>query len=558
MSQTPVVNESKKRTLPLRDLNGFRVKRALFDSKKLASGDQEQVKTIHEEETEGASYIIDGKFRKVTPYYFTYLTYCKLRWRDRKLIDIFSDEFRLKTREYYERTINDGKVTLNDKVATIDSVMRNGDLMKHRLHRHEPPVSSDPIEVVFEDDEIMVIDKPSGIPAHPTGRYRYNSVTKIIEHEMGKVVHTCNRLDRLTSGLMFLGKTSEGANKLTLKIRLREVSKFYIAKVVGEFPLEEIVCDKPLKTVNPKLCFNQVRDDGKESKTSFKRISFNGETSIVLCRPFTGRTHQIRVHLQYIGYPIANDPIYSSPEIWGPNLGKNGEADVDAVMSKLDLVGKSTSAVSWAFPKVEGEVLLETTCEVCDGELWSDPGPNDLGLWLHLYKYELDDGSWSYKTNLPEWALEDHRPMMELALEQLQKCEPTSTAFCVGAVLVHDNKVLATGYSRELPGNTHLEQCCLDKYYKENNCDKVPKGSVIYTTMEPCSERLSGNLPCCDRILKDGNIQTCFVGVMEPTTFIAKNIGMDKLESNGISYIHVPGYEELSLKLLFKGHEKDE
>lgn len=148
-----------------------------------------------------------------------------------------------------------------------------------------------------------------------------------------------------------------------------------------------------------------------------------------------------------------------------------------------------------------------------------------------------------------------------MAVKEADKCGPTKTAFSVGAVLVHGTQVLATGYSRELPGNTHAEQCALIKYSQLHpNCPTiVPMGTVLYTTMEPCSFRLSGNEPCCDRILAtQGAIGTVFVGVMEPDTFVKNNTSLNKLESHGVNYIQIPGYEEECTIIAFKGHDNSD
>lgn len=310
------------------------------------------------------------------------------------------------------------------------------------------------------------------------------------------------------------------------------------------------MCEEPLLTVAPKVALNRVKPEGKEAKTAFHRISYDGETSIVRCRPYTGRTHQIRVHLQYLGHPIANDPLYSNEWVWGPELGKDGAGNDEDIATRLGAIGRTRPAGTWINPRLDeditglkGEVLTGEKCEVCETDLFSDPSSNDLDLWLHALTYSANDKSWAYATPFPEWGLEPNRKFMELALEEAKKCEGTETAFSVGAVLVKDGEVLSTGYSRELPGNTHAEQCALEKYFAKHNTKDVPEGTVIYTTMEPCSERLSGNEPCVQRILKSC-IKTVFVGVLEPDTFVANNTGKQLLTEANVEYIHIPGYEE--------------
>lgn len=545
------------KTAELRDEAGFKLRLADTNQKKHKQTDPDyEVKVV-------------GPLRKIEPYYFTYMTFCKLRWRDRNLLEVFETEFRDRDKSYYKKTIASGSVLLNGQPADLESIIRNGDLITHKIHRHEPAVTSRPIGVVFEDDDILVIDKPSGIPVHPTGRYRFNTITKILEKQWGKAVHPINRLDRLTSGLMFIAKTPKGADEMSDQMKAREVSKEYVARVVGEFPLGEVCVEEPVRSVEPRLGLNAVcknEDEGaKHAKTVFRRISYDGRTSVVKCKPFTGRTHQIRVHLQFLGHPIANDPIYSNVTVWGPTLGKGFVSDFQDIVSKLDQYGRTKCAESWYEPNAKGEALLDEKCSICETDLYSDPGPNDLDLWLHAYRYEsmeidpnTDRKKWSYHTKLPAWALDPHRKHMELAVEQAAKCGPTTTAFSVGAVLVNGTEVLAVGYSRELPGNTHAEQCALEKYFKKTGQRVVPPGTVLYTTMEPCSFRLSGNEPCVQRVIaQEGRISTVFVGVMEPDTFVKNNTSYNMLMDQKIEYIQIPGYEKICTELAFKGHVQE-
>jgi pyrimidine deaminase RibD-like protein len=165
----------------------------------------------------------------------------------------------------------------------------------------------------------------------------------------------------------------------------------------------------------------------------------------------------------------------------------------------------------------------------------------------------------------------DHKAYMEYALEQARLSPPAPTKFCVGAVLVDadENEVLSTGYSMELPGdrpgdpgNTHAEQCCLikiaEKYHlpEERIGEVFPKNTVLYTTMEPCSKRLSGNRTCVERILKlSGAIKVVYVGIKEPEIFIGENTGRKRLEDAGVMVRFVEGMDDRILEVSTTGHE---
>ncbi|KAL1304203.1 hypothetical protein AAFC00_000626 [Neodothiora populina] len=382
-------------------------------------------------------YYLEDGLRRVQPYHFTYNTWCKQRWRGREILEIFADEFRDRPIEYYKDAIEQGAVLLNSKpIPSIHQVVKNGDLVSHTLHRHEPPVTAQPIGIVHEDDDIIVINKPAGLPVHPSGRYNYNSIVEVMKAERGHGFKPlpCNRLDRLTSGVMFLAKHRKAADSLTEQIMARTVKKEYVARVKGEFPEGEIACEQPILQISPKLGLNRVRANGKEARTVFKRLAYyppkprkdvddpqradspNADGySIVRCRPLTGRTHQLRVHLQFLGHPISNDPIYANQRVWGQELGKgDAEADNDDdIMTRLSKMGKDEVAEAVAYHdemvddynKRKAEKLTGEVCQICQTPLYSDPGEHELGIYLHARKYADAGGKWSYETPLPDWAL---------------------------------------------------------------------------------------------------------------------------------------------------------
>ena len=319
-------------------------------------------------------------------------------------------------------------------------------------------MTAKPIGVVHEDDGLIVIDKPAGVPVHPAGRYNYNSVVEIMRAERyhSFTPYPCNRLDRLTSGVMFIGKTKEAAEDMGRQLVERTIKKEYVARVKGRFPEEEVCCEEPILLISPKLGLNRVRPHGKTAKTMFTRLAYYGDDdddddddsqrkrgshhsktaspiqgddpqpsssdggtkqgySIVTCSPLTGRSHQIRVHLQFLGFPIANDPIYCNQKVFGPALarGDNTPSNDANIVERLSRMGKSEVAEAVAYhdelvgryEKAKAEKMTGEVCNICDTPLYSDPGPHEMGIYLHAKRYECQDGKWAYESALPDWAL---------------------------------------------------------------------------------------------------------------------------------------------------------
>ncbi|KAJ2734180.1 hypothetical protein IW152_002519 [Coemansia sp. BCRC 34962] len=135
--------------------------------------------------------------------------------------------------------------------------------------------------------------------------------------------------------------------------------------------------------------------------------------------------------------------------------------------------------------------------------------------------------------------------LMKMAIDAGKKCTSVDTAYNVGAVIVSGDKkrVLGTGYSRQHPGNTHAEECTLLAIPDPRD---LPS-SVMYTTMEPCSRRLSGNKPCVARILESG-IRRVYVGVKEPPNFV-QCTGAEELAQKGVAVVYIVELESECRKL---------
>jgi len=419
------------------------------------------------EETE--TYFENG-LRRVRPYYFEFTTHAKGRWLGMKISDVFAKEFRSMTPEEYNRNLELGLVKVNGKKIGLDYELCNNDFLTHKVHRHELPVVGQQIKIVHEDQDWVVVDKPASMPVHPCGRYRHNTVLFILGKEHGlKNLHTIHRLDRLTSGVLMFGKTAAKSRDMELLIRNREVEKEYVCRVTGEFPEGPITCDEPIEIVSYKIGVCVVSKAGKECSTHFQRLSYRDGMSTVSCRPKSGRMHQIRVHLQFLGHPITNDPLYNS-EIFGPEKGKGGNigktkekliedliefhtvenwvnSDAFEASEAFDAANQNDSAALNTKKKLLESAALKSV--IIDDERkdnteesdnkpiseniekhtedtsssvmnqmgtkdphcqecqteYKDPLASTLVMYLHALKYS--GPGWSFKTDLPTWAKVD-------------------------------------------------------------------------------------------------------------------------------------------------------
>ncbi|ESO03497.1 hypothetical protein HELRODRAFT_173801 [Helobdella robusta] len=291
---------------------------------KLANDGVNNFERVHVENKRDKAKEMMERKKKVHPYYYDFTANAKGRWFGRKLVDVFVEEFQNYSYDKCKFFIERESLRVEGKKIDVDYVIQNGDVIVNRVHRHELPITDKRIDLISNTEDLLVVDKPASIPIHPCGRYRHNSLLYILAKEYGfRNLRVLYRIDRLTSGLVILAKTEQKTREIMEQIKNRLMEKVYLCKVEGEFPSETTECSKPISVLSEKLGVYFVSEAGKESLTVFRRLFTDGRTSIVRCEPKTGRTHQIRVHLQYLGYPIINDPIYNGT-VWGPGKGKHG------------------------------------------------------------------------------------------------------------------------------------------------------------------------------------------------------------------------------------------
>ena len=173
------------------------------------------------------------------------------------------------------------------------------------------------MEIIYKDEQILVIDKPAGIPVLPDGwEQDAPYLVKMLEEEHGKlwVVH---RLDKGTSGVMVFARDAESHRALNIQFENHEAMKTYHAIVEGNPKWDEKVTKFPLRVNVGKKHRTAVDDkNGKPAETHFRVIKRYQDMALIEAKPMTGRTHQIRVHAYALGHPLLGDVLYSAQETW--------------------------------------------------------------------------------------------------------------------------------------------------------------------------------------------------------------------------------------------------
>ncbi len=274
------------------------------------------------------------------------------------LIEFLAERFPNTPREEWLRLIAEGRVVARGRNGSsgssevnnqsdTDSVQNTGERLQHCSQRlnpgqivregeqfgHltpgyvEPHVNAD-IRILYEDESIVIVNKPAPLPMHPCGRFDRNSLQTILDTVYApQRLRAAHRLDAATSGLVLHSRSQEVARKVQPQFAQRRVGKFYVAKAVGHPTANEFVCIEPIAAATQPGGLRNTDRGGLSAETRFRVLSRNADgTSLIEAQPVTGRTNQIRIHLWSLGLPIKGDSYY----LPGGELGTNDIPDADA------------------------------------------------------------------------------------------------------------------------------------------------------------------------------------------------------------------------------------
>lgn len=228
------------------------------------------------------------------------------------------------SRTQIQKLISDGLVTVNKNVVKAGQRLAAGDRVRVTLPPPDESPSPEvmPLSIVYEDSDLLVVDKPAGLVVHPApGHPSHTLINAILSHvphlpeaddfRRPGVVH---RLDKDASGLMVVAKTKEAQLNLINQFRVHSAVKAYLVLVKGRLTPDEGVIEAPIgRDPRHRKCMAVVAEgEGRQARTSYHVLRHIGGCTLLEVRPETGRTHQIRVHLSAIGYPVFGDRVYGA------------------------------------------------------------------------------------------------------------------------------------------------------------------------------------------------------------------------------------------------------
>ena len=285
---------------------------------------------------------------------------------------------------------HDRGILVNGQRVTVRYVLREGDVLE--LWDQDTPETATetvipcelPLSILYEDDHVIALNKPPHMPTHPSHGHLCDTLANALayryaEAERPFVFRPLGRLDRNTSGVVVAGKTRAASGCLGRSLKNGEVTKRYVAILVGEMPADRILHTLEAPIYHPETGgIRRVVGEGPGAvyaKTLYRVLAVGNGHTLVLCQPVTGRTHQLRVHFSHLGHPILGDDVYGEPS----SLVDRHALHALSLSFPLPFAGIRAAAPSEAIPRDELDPSLPLNAPTPDGCLhtWA-PIPPDM------------------------------------------------------------------------------------------------------------------------------------------------------------------------------------
>ncbi|MGY3765087.1 RluA family pseudouridine synthase [Vagococcus vulneris] len=234
---------------------------------------------------------------------------------------VLTSAFSQYSRSQIQSWLKDGLVDINKTPVKANHKVKNGEIITITIPEPEELTLKPqdiPIDIVYEDEDVIIVNKPQGMVVHPSAGHPDGTLVNALlfhaDHlsSINDVVRPgiVHRIDKDTSGLLMVAKNDQAHEYLSDQLKEKKPLRKYLALVHGVIPHEKGTIEAPIGRSKDNRQKQAVIKDGKPALTHFKVIEKFDKFTLIECQLETGRTHQLRVHLEYIGYPIAGDPLY--------------------------------------------------------------------------------------------------------------------------------------------------------------------------------------------------------------------------------------------------------
>ena len=303
--------------------------------------------------------------------------------KERRLDKYLAGRFRNLSRRSIQNAIRAGTVKVNGNVVKCSFLLTHRDVVEFVMP--EPPSKEIepediPLDIIYEDDDLIIVNKAADMIVHPARGNKHGTLVNALAHYSDQlssglgefrpgIVH---RLDRNTTGVMVVAKTDTAQWKIAKQFELRQVRKSYLAIVHGRPELDADRISAPLG-VHPRIREKYAvrQETGKEAVTFYEVLEAFRGYSLVVCKPRTGRTHQIRVHMQHIKHPIVADDMYDGKLVYPWQLADAEPAAEAPVINRCAL---HAWTLEFTHPIKEEPVRFEA------------PLPSDMHTFLELLR----------------------------------------------------------------------------------------------------------------------------------------------------------------------------
>lgn len=245
--------------------------------------------------------------------------------REAKLLSFLRQELALSS-TLVKRMKFRGAYTVNGEHVFTNYPVRVGDVIEVCLDEDMPeyPAQEGDLSILYEDDALIALDKPVGILMHPSSARNTDTLANYLlgyyqKTDQPCAVHPVSRLDRDTFGVVLLAKNSHVHAKMHAMQKRGQIEKIYQAAVLGGPCDDEGLIDAPIARLSETGMLRGVREDGKPARSKYRVLQRKNGFALLALQPLTGRTHQLRVHCAYMGFPILGDPQYGRDDLQLPH-----------------------------------------------------------------------------------------------------------------------------------------------------------------------------------------------------------------------------------------------